>query len=374
MSVIFMRYFFLILFCLNYASISWAADVEQYWTTAHHFNWVDKLPEASHTPLTAYINGAIIPDQKELFVNYKGVIHARILLEHMASNKLEIKQGDTLLFTAELFQASNFEAETVPDDFDPLFFHTEEKEESCQECHRLKLTDTDLKPNTPNDSLCYSCHSHSFTDLKYQHSSAGIQWLCLRCHNQDFVETESSDTRLRFSIAQRNAVAPLCYQCHPSIEKEAKIHKFVHGPIGMEGCNMCHNPHGSQVIKLLEKDATRICVECHEAQYMFERPIVHAVMKKEGCPACHDAHSSNFRFQLVAETNELCYKCHPLIKKQKNNHPINGHPVSRPKNPSKPDEPFSCVSCHNPHSTEYDKLLNEEDAMSVCISCHPMGE
>ena len=113
-----------------------------------------------------------------------------------------------------------------------------------------------------------------------------------------------------------------------------------------------------------------MCIECHNMQNMMERPKVHEPLIKEGCTGCHNPHGSNSLFFLATDIISSCYKCHPKIEKLGNNHPIMGHPVSGPQDPRNHDRQFTCVSCHNPHSSEFDKFLAVDQMMMLCIRCH----
>lgn len=362
----------LLLLIISLASASKASEIERYWTTTDHFTWIQKMDPVPDS-LEVYLNNELLSEQTMVLTNYKGSIHLRVPLRFHVISTLEIVAAGKDIYRAEFFTAANHEIEMVPDDFVPLLFHFAEKENECTECHRLSLEDRDLEPPTPKDSICYSCHNHRFQAVTHQHKASGILWKCLICHQTEYLEREiSPDNLYRFSIRGGNAVAPLCYSCHPQIKQKIAGLKYIHGPVGMAGCNECHNPHGSNLDKFIKKDINIICVECHNLQKMYELSNVHPVMKKEGCRFCHEPHGSAFRYQLIADTNDLCYKCHPLIKKMENNHPVNGHPVSGPRNPLYPDKPFSCVSCHNSHSSDNANYLFEADTIEVCITCHPM--
>ena len=134
---------------------------------------------------------------------------------------------------------------------------------------------------------------------------------------------------------------------------------------------MCHNPHGSKNKRLLQKEISTLCIECHRLQGIMDKPKVHAPLIKGGCTACHDPHGSNFKLFLSADIIGTCFSCHPGIREKGNNHPITGHPVSGPSDPSMEDSKFSCVSCHNPHSSEYNKLLPGAEPIMICMKCHP---
>ncbi len=51
-----------------------------------------------------------------------------------------------------------------------------------------------------------------------------------------------------------------------------------------------------------------------------------------------------------------------------------GHPLSKKDkaDPKRPDRPFYCGSCHNPHSTDTSKLFrySSKTTIGMCINCH----
>jgi DmsE family decaheme c-type cytochrome len=102
-------------------------------------------------------------------------------------------------------------------------------------------------------------------------------------------------------------------QCH---RKEVnKVHKSSHMPVGefngtkME-CTTCHNPHGSQNVKMLKEgtSVTEACATCHAEKrgpFLWEHNV-----GRESCVTCHDAHGSNNERMLVAKVPMLCQRCH----------------------------------------------------------------
>jgi predicted CXXCH cytochrome family protein len=67
--------------------------------------------------------------------------------------------------------------------------------------------------------------------------------------------------------------------------------------------------------------------------------------------------------------------CHPRIAKSP--HPIafftgRGHPLKGRKEPKSRDGKLSCVSCHNPHSSDYPRLFKypANKAYELCKYCH----
>lgn len=84
--------------------------------------------------------------------------------------------------------------------------------------------------------------------------------------------------------------------------------KHVHSAIAL-GCTTCHE------VKV-EKDTTFVnlvspredlCITCHEKS---TQATLHGPYGKGSCVLCHDPHSSDFDKQLRAEGNSLCLECH----------------------------------------------------------------
>jgi predicted CXXCH cytochrome family protein len=300
---------------------------------------------------------------------YDGLAHVRIGLEYEMSNIVTIKYGNDILFNEDVFYAHSWESGIVPEEYKIKPFHTAKNEWPCLDCHRLKPRASDMIPDILAESICFPCHSGKFEGIEFEHVPAGVNWECLQCHRAEAKDTYS-DSPVKFSIEQGARVAPLCFKCHKNKEKEVSGYKFLHGPVAMSRCNMCHNPHGSNYEKFLQSDITSVCINCHEMQKLLEQPVVHTLVLQKGCTACHDPHGSNYPKSLFDEVKDVCLKCHPKTEEQKNNHPVTGHPVTGPKDPHNDQKKFSCVSCHNPHAAEFDKLLPVPELMMFCINCH----
>jgi DmsE family decaheme c-type cytochrome len=79
---------------------------------------------------------------------------------------------------------------------------------------------------------------------------------------------------------------------------------------GKMECSSCHNPHGSQNVKLLREgnSVTESCVSCHAEKrgpFLWEHAVV-----RENCVTCHDPHGSNNDRMLTAKVPMLCQRCH----------------------------------------------------------------
>jgi predicted CXXCH cytochrome family protein len=68
--------------------------------------------------------------------------------------------------------------------------------------------------------------------------------------------------------------------------------------------------------------------------------------------------------------DEICWGCHDE-KALKNAHPVARHPTSKEEKPDprRPDKPFNCASCHEPHAGKNAKLMRD-DIFVLCAECH----
>ena len=343
-------------------------EIPKSWSAGAHITWVGEI-DSSPENLSITVNGNPAPSWDVTINMYDGLAHVRIGLEYEISNVVTIREGNEILLNQDVFYAHSWESGIVPEEYEMKPFHTAKSEEPCLACHRLKPRESDLEPGNPPEKICFPCHYDKFSGLEFQHKAAGIDWQCLQCHQEEAIDTYY-DSPVKFSIEEGMRVAPLCFQCHVEKEKEIAGYKFLHGPVAMSRCNMCHNPHGSNYEKFLQSDITSVCINCHEMQKLLEQPVVHTLVLQKGCTACHDPHGSNYPKSLFDEVKDVCLKCHPKTEEQKNNHPVTGHPVTGARDPNNANKKFSCVSCHNPHAAEFDKLLPVPEVMMFCIKCH----
>jgi len=147
-------------------------------------------------------------------------------------------------------------------------------------------------------------------------------------------------------------------KCHSGMGKA----KFVHGPVGVGQCVVCHtsgNPkHPTKSVKedfKLQAQGKELCYLCHERK--DDQKVVHEPIADGDCISCHDPHQSDTEKQLTqATTSDLCFSCHTNDKTNKNM--VHGPVASG-----------DCNICHNPHSTPYKGLVELEGA-DLCFLCH----
>ncbi len=198
-----------------------------------------------------------------------------------------------------------------------------------------------------------------------------LQMGCPTCHSA--IDAKDIPHKVTGKVAKGlSAEQPdICYGCH---DKSKFTGTTVHAAIGM-GCTVCHNPHSSKNAKLLKSETPDLCFNCHD-KAEFSRKNVHIPVQAGMCLQCHASiHASKDPALLPKRINAVCFECHKDI--QKTPHPVRGikkagHPLWLKKDPKREGKPFSCASCHNPHSSDDPKLFRYKaaDKYELCKHCH----
>jgi predicted CXXCH cytochrome family protein len=211
----------------------------------------------------------------------------------------------------------------------------------------------------PMPKLCYGCHEESKFRGKSLHPVVG-GGKCTVCHNPH----QSNYNSLLVQEAP-----DLCYTCHDKSKFEGK---YGHTLIGM--CTSCHNPHASDYSNLLIKGIPDICFTCHD-KAQFTKKYKHIIVEiPNGCTICHNPHAENNKNLLLQPVVDLCTSCHAA--KADGRHILavahlgtgeSIHPVQGMPDPSDPSKQLSCISCHNPHGSDFHKLFVQK---TLCERCH----
>jgi DmsE family decaheme c-type cytochrome len=191
-----------------------------------------------------------------------------------------------------------------------------------------------LSPREVNEA-CLSCHNRSNHNewSGSKHDARNVS--CTTCHSVHAPKGEKALLKTETQIET-------CVQCH---RKEVnKVHKSSHMPVkeGKMECTSCHNPHGSQNVKMLREgnSITEACASCHAEKrgpFLWE----HAV-GRENCVTCHDPHGSNNERMLVAKLPMLCQRCHVHSR-----HPATVYDNTQASiSKSNRIAGRSCVNCH----------------------------
>ena len=170
----------------------------------------------------------------------------------------------------------------------------------CTNCHSIHSSKAprNLLAMSKQMDLCYSCHSQVKAQFsmpfKHRVNEGAIQ--CTDCHNPHgtFAATTRMTARPRM-VDQAQGNEQPCMKCH--IDKRGPF-VFEHAAVRVDGCETCHNPHGSMNAKLLKRPVVAtLCLECHNGAGSFGR-------SSQGIPRQSPSHNmADPRFQN-------CTSCH----------------------------------------------------------------
>jgi predicted CXXCH cytochrome family protein len=251
----------------------------------------------------------------------------------------------------------------------------------CQDCHVQGHSSENVKllRKTP-PQLCDTCHDRKDAE-KFTHGAVKLGD-CPVCH-----DPHASDGK---SLLRTATVAGLCFKCH---QDDATGRAFVHKPVAEGKCDSCHAPHGSKTrfnlirgaagelpklepavknrFNLTIGEGKQACYGCHKV--VDDVKVKHLALERYGCTGCHDPHATANKYQLIKPVNALCQTCHP--DKTDGMHASTfiqgGHPVTGDFDPRRPERPFTCASCHNPHGADAKKLFYYGlEGMEMCDGCH----
>jgi predicted CXXCH cytochrome family protein len=255
----------------------------------------------------------------------------------------------------------------------------------CEACH--KAVEGKSHPDQKGSiiltqkmpDLCYNCHDASKFKGKSVHQPVA-SGMCTGCHDPH---------QSNFPKLLVKDVPDLCYNCHDASKFKGSKGASGHTAVGM--CTGCHNPHSSNSDKILKADQPELCYSCHDKS-KFTKKYVHAIITAAGCTSCHTPHISTYPDLLSNKVEDLCSSCHVnkdgrhIVALPGNRiHPISGVTdpsttkmitVKDPANPQSvkiipdpknPGKPMNCLSCHDPHSSDYKNLFPTN---RLCEKCH----
>ena len=162
-------------------------------------------------------------------------------------------------------------------------------------------------------SRCLNCHGKDIGKTQIRRSSHSTgEVSCISCHSVH----HSPERRNLLADKQRE----VCYECHLDVRARFELpfkHRVNEGAIE---CTDCHNPHGAPTSTWATAQSPRMvshafgsdiaCVKCHtdkRGPFLHEHPPV----RVEGCQACHNPHgSTNARLLNRPAVFTMCLECH----------------------------------------------------------------
>jgi predicted CXXCH cytochrome family protein len=179
----------------------------------------------------------------------------------------------------------------------------------CLTCHVSSGSQQrfDHSPHASAGLACQSCHSTHLTEA-VRPTTASAPPTPLAQFFQ--VPQPATEQRwLRESLLKKSQ-PDLCYTCHASARAQFAQPFHHRVPEGSMKCTDCHNAHGTENRVSLTAPNWDTCTKCHTDKhqpFLFE----HAPVKVEGCAICHSPHGSTSRFMLARrESRFLCLQCH----------------------------------------------------------------
>ncbi len=171
---------------------------------------------------------------------------------------------------------------------------------------------SELSPKQTLDA-CLKCHAADLGKSNIRRSSHTLANVaCTSCHSIHSSKTE------KFLLAR--VQHEVCYTCHSQIRAQFSMPFKHHVDEGFMECSDCHNPHGAfsptwrmgqrprMVEQVLPNDEA--CIRCHRDKrgpFVFE----HASVRVDGCETCHQPHGSmNTRLLRRPAVFTLCLECH----------------------------------------------------------------
>jgi DmsE family decaheme c-type cytochrome len=229
----------------------------------------------------------------------------------------------------------------------------------CEGCHGPGQAHVDAyggKESIPNafsamqpakvTETCLTCHAPDFRKAnirRSEHTLAGVT--CTSCHS---IHHSPSP---RFLLARKQT--ELCYGCHANIRAQFEMPSKHRVNEGFMECSDCHNPHGAFAPTWRMSDHPRMveqalsneepCLKCHvdkRGPFVFEHPPV----RVEGCEVCHLPHgSTNERLLRRPVVFTLCLGCHNGGASGTRN---NGVPIQTSQHNLLDPRYQRCTTCH----------------------------
>ena len=240
----------------------------------------------------------------------------------------------------------------------------------------LFATSDSLKGSVHEKKTCVDCH---FDVSEIPHRERPKPVNCTHCHYKGNAEgAPQSDAYLEYfgsvhgrAIAQGNAKAPLCQDCHGShaVHKAKEPDSMVSRVRVAETCGRCHieiyaqyktSIHGVALAKGIEE--TPSCTGCHGEHRIYSpkdpKSTVYATHVAEQCSGCHGSVAIMSKFGIETEQVTTYKESFHGVASQFGSRTV-----------------ANCASCHGTHdirpSADPMSRVNPNNVPATCGKCHP---
>ena len=159
----------------------------------------------------------------------------------------------------------------------------------CQSCHESGRAQQGFahSPHANAALACSVCHSpHLVEAVRRERLYVPLP------QEQAFALPRPDAERRWLAESQLKESQPaLCYSCHAQVRAQFAQPFHHRVPEGAMKCSDCHNAHGTQNHATLTSPGWETCTTCHadkHGPFLFE----HAAVKVEGCAICHSPHGA----------------------------------------------------------------------------------
>ena len=253
----------------------------------------------------------------------------------------------------------------------------------CAACHEVHAA---ARPNLlkkDEGGLCKSCHGLTTEKMTAAHKQVPLTGAaCTTCHDPHGTRAARSKLVLpnlhppykdkdcgvcHDEAGKAAGTVEVCAACHENTKGFQQAHSA--GRTGAAAAEMgvcldCHSPHAGHDRLLVRSSETQTCLQCHDRRE-FKRKTVHAALE-EGCTTCHDLHDREKLALRGAAVNDKCSDCHDAAT-------THAHPTSPDKRDPRTRGPLTCVGCHEPHSSDFERMLTHDQKRDLCVQCHATG-
>ncbi len=254
---------------------------------------------------------------------------------------------------------------------------------ACTKCHDPHESNEAYLSRIPARERCLKCHADfakAMKEAKVIHAPVLLNQ-CHSCHDPHGASLPNLLTK---------GMPDLCIYCHKKIADKMVKAKVPHKPLLQQGgCATCHSAHFARAKGLLATDEKSVCLGCHDKENLGNPPLknikkeisgkkfLHGPLKNGECKACHDPHGSDYvrmlRGTYPADVYapykdglyDGCLRCHDkgmlrfaettlytrFRNGNRNLHFV--HVSNRLKG-------RTCRVCHEPHASNEERLIRKE--------------